>query len=275
MKILLAGPALIEFGWELCCWLPAIRKYSKNFDKTVIVCRTGHDYLYSDFADEIINYDAKGQSDRWLHNGSCPKLPKKIEKMYPGAEICRPGRRKCMKWKREYVKYGEPVDERYTIVFHARHMNKYGQSHWNYPPEWYSKVLKILDIDPQRCASIGTEKGAYHISRTVDLRGIDMKRLCNVLAGSKVCVGSSSGPMHLSSLCGCPHVVITGNEWQKAIKATNKKRYLKLWNAFGTECIVLDKNNWRPKPEKVAAAIKKMLGDKNIYGSKFSAGYSS
>jgi len=273
MKTLLALATGLEMGWNVCCLIPALRNHSRNFDKTIIVCRPKEEYLMEDFADGFVQYEPKGHSDRWLLNGRCAKMPEKIAHAYPGAEIRRPGRRKCMKWKREYFKYGqEPTDERYQIVFHARHMNKYGQGHWNYPPEWYSKALKILDIDPKRCASIGLPNGSYHVSRTIDLRGIDMKRLCRILAHSRLCVGSSSGPMHLASLCGCRHVVITGNEWQKAINATNKKQYKQLWNPFKTECIVLDKDKWRPRPEKVAKAVAKMLEGKNTFGSSFSAG---
>ena len=60
MKTLLAGPWLSEFGWELMTWIPAIRARSRNYDKTVCICKKGHNYLYEDFADIILNYDKKG-----------------------------------------------------------------------------------------------------------------------------------------------------------------------------------------------------------------------
>ena len=66
MRTLLAGGFVSELGWEVATWVPAIRRYSRKFDNTVIVCRTGYEYLYGDIADVIINYDKKGLPDRWL-----------------------------------------------------------------------------------------------------------------------------------------------------------------------------------------------------------------
>jgi len=259
MKLLLAG-GWPEFGWELCAWIPAVRKRSREFDKTVIVCRTGHEYLYQDFADEFINHDPKGNSDRWLLNGKKPKIPPKIIAAYPTATVMQPRWGNCTRWPREYFKYGYgATEEYYDVVFHARAMTKYHQSHLNYPVEWYVKVIKELGIDPLRCASIGSPTGAHHVPRTKDLRGADLDRLCRVLAHSKVCVGTSSGPMHLASLCGCQHIVITGREYQKSIKATNRKRYEKLWNPFKTPCKVLDKHNWQSPYHKVAKAVAEFL----------------
>ena len=95
--------------------------------------------------------------------------------------------------------------------------------------------------------------------RTKDLRGADLERLCRVLSHSKVCVGTSSGALHLASLCKCKHVVITGREYQKAIKGTNKQRYQSMWNPFHTKCTVLDKHNWTPPYHKVAKVVAEYL----------------
>ena len=260
MKLLLAGNDSIEFGWMVSCWIPAVRKHSRSFDKTVIVCRTGHEYLYEDFADEFVNHDPPGNSDRWLLNGRRPKIPQKILAAYPTATVCEPCEKNCTRWPREYFKYGYgQTDEKYDIVIHARAMTKYHQGDWNYPLEWYTKIIKELGVDSWKCASIGSPTGAHHVPRTNDLRGESLERVCRALANSKVLVGSSSGPMHLGSLCGCPHVVITDRSYQEAIKATNRKRYTSLWNPFGTECVVLDRHNWKTPPHKVAKAIGEYL----------------
>lgn len=254
--ILLAGPDCIEFGWMVSRWVPFVRKESAKYDKTIIVCSKEHEYLYRDFAFEFAHYDIPGNSDRWLHNGKKVKVPKKFTNTYPTALTVHPNGKNCTRGPFEFKKYGAPSDEKYDIIFHARAMTKYHQKHLNYPVDKYIKLIRELGIDSWRCASIGSVKGAHHIPRTNDLRGIGMGRLCNVLAGSKVCVGTSSGPMHLASFCGCPHVVITGDEYQKAIRATNRKRYEKLWNPFGTECRVLDRHKWKPPVAKVAKAIR-------------------
>jgi len=264
MKKLLAGPdTALEFGWNLTTWIPAIRKRSRNYGKTVIVCRTGNDYLYEDFADKIHHYDKKGDSDRWLLNGKVTHMPDKIKRKYPDAKVIEPRRNVCMMWPREYVMYGtapSPTNRYgYKVVFHARHMKKYRQSKLNFPPARYEKVMKLLGVDPKHCASIGTKSGAYHVKGTVDLRDRSLQELCNTLIIAKVCVGTSSGPMHLASLCGCPHVVITGNEYLKIIKGTNRNRYKRLWNPFNTPCKVLDKHKWNPPVEKVVKAIRRII----------------
>jgi len=57
LNILLAGPWVGEFGWELFCWQGYIRKLSKNYNKTYIITRKGNEFLYEDFIDGYFNYD--------------------------------------------------------------------------------------------------------------------------------------------------------------------------------------------------------------------------
>jgi hypothetical protein len=260
MSTLLAGAFLGEFGWHCAVWVPLVRKYSRKFDRTVIVCRESERYLYEDFCDEFHYHNVSGLADRWFLDGKKTGVPGKVAEAYPGATLCRPREKKCKKWPREYFRYGQDsLAGRYKIVFHARAMTKYGQSSWNYPVKKLVEVIKILGIDPCECASVGTVGGAWHVPRTVDLRGEDLRVTCSVLAHSGVCVGSSSGAMHLAHLCGCPIVVITGNKWQKSVGGTNKSRYYKLWRAWDTPVKVLENDSWQPCPEKVARAAGKIL----------------
>ena len=106
-KILLAGVDLCEFGWGVSTFWPAVRHRSREFDKTVCVCMTGHDYLVADFADEILHHDEPGNSDRWLHNGKKIKIPQKIVNAYPGAVVMQPRWKNCTQFEREYFKYGQ------------------------------------------------------------------------------------------------------------------------------------------------------------------------
>lgn len=255
MKTLVAGAWLGELGWEVSTWIPAIRRHSRKFDKTVIVCRKGHDDLY-EFADQVFYYDKKGLPDRWLLNGKKVKMPNAIKRAYPDAKIVEPTRKVCMDWKREYFKYGEKQDDcAYDFVIHARACTKYNQRSWNWPKPRYRKVLEALKL--QRVCCIGTE--AHHIEGTEDKRNIPLKEVCDILASSKVCVGTSSGIMHLASMCGCPHVVFTWDKWQKSINGTNKDRYIKIWNPLHTKVKVLQGKIWHPPVEKVVKAVEKFL----------------
>ena len=70
-KILLAGPWIGEFGWELFCWQGFVRKLSKNYDKTIVIGRPTNELLYSDFADEYIKFDPESfKTDAWNCHGA-------------------------------------------------------------------------------------------------------------------------------------------------------------------------------------------------------------
>jgi len=252
MSVLLAGPWNAEFGWELMTWIPAIRHLSQKYDKTVIVCREGHEYLYQDFADDFEIHTRRGRGDRWLYEGKLQRMPKRLLKKYKGAKIITPTPSICMKAGRKFFQYGTPRRTGYDILIHARSETKYGQQRFNWPVQNYVKVLEKLG-NP-KAASIGTK--AYHIPGTKDLRGIDMAALCDYMAASRILIGPSSGAMHLGALCNCPLLVWTGREKQKIIKTTNAGRYKKLWNPFGTPVTVLDQEGWRPSVHLVVKALK-------------------
>lgn len=259
MKKLLAGPWLGEFGWELCSWIPAIRHYAWNSDNEVaIVCQSGHNYLYEDFIEDIyiINYDKKGRPDRWLLNEKKVHIPKRIKAEHKKHVVVEPCKKVCMSWKRQYFKYGKK-DPRleYDLVIHARACTKYGQRSCNWPKPRYRMLLEKLKLKKVCC--IGTD--AHYIEGTEDLRRIQLDVLCDILASSKVMLTPSSGPGHLASLCGCPHVIMTYDKYLKIIKGTNKDRYKKIWNPFDTPCKVLENNNWQPPVDKVVKAVGKFI----------------
>ncbi|MBD3293846.1 MAG: hypothetical protein GF393_13055 [Armatimonadia bacterium] len=265
MKTLVAGPDTMEFGWMVATWIPAIRNASRSFEETVVVCNPSHTHLY-EFATRIVPYKAKGVADRWLFNDKKVRLP-------PGLVVplstspedlmaVSPSKEVCTKWKREYVKYGDAERvEGFELLVHARAETKYKhkKSHRdrNWPIKNYRKVIKSLGGG--RVASIGSKKGASHVPGTEDLRGIPLDKLCDILAASRVLLSPSSGPAHLASLCGCPHVVMTYAKREKAIGSNNRKRYEKLWNPFGTPVSVIDKYGWQPPVEAVVRKVEKYL----------------
>jgi ADP-heptose:LPS heptosyltransferase len=273
-RTLVAGPWLGEMGWELCCWIPRVRYLSHRYKRTIVIIPKGHDYLYHDFADKIIHYDKKGKKDRWKCKGKNPKIPKKIKAKYAGAKFYTPTEKHCLSTKKEWFKYGKlwsSLNCNYDILIHARSVK---QNDWidrkcggdrNYPvKKWREVLLSLMAFTHERgmvlaAASIGSKKGAHHIPGTTDLRGIPLDQLCTVMANSKVCIGTSSGPMHLAHLCGCPIVVFSDARKQKYIKGSNKVRYRKRWRAFDTPVKVLEHPKWRPSVDKVVRTIRKFL----------------
>lgn len=263
MKLFVAGPDCgLEFGWLVARWIPAVRYKAQSYDKTVIICKDGYQDLY-EFADEFVIYNKKGKPDRWLLDKKVVNAPSKVRELYPNiTKLWLANESHCMDRPLKYYKYGKYDDrmERengYKLIIHARACTKYGQKKLNWSPENYVKLIKKLKLNKLDVASIGSKKNAHYIPDTIDCRGIPLGMLTCIMANSKCVVGTSSGPMHLASLCGCPHVVLTGASKLKIIKGqTNRDRYEKLWNPFKTKCTIIDKYGWHPPVEAVYKAVR-------------------
>jgi len=266
MRLFIAGPDCgLEFGWLVARWIPAVRHKAKEYDKTVIICKPGYQDLY-EFADEFALYTQKGKCDRWLLDGKICKPPSNIQEDYPERDkLWYPNEARCMKKQVAYYKYGKYDDrlenERgYRLLIHARACKKYGQDKLNWHPSKYRELLEMLEMRPIDVACIGSVEDAHYIPNTIDCRGLPLGMLTCVMANSKCCVGTSSGPMHLASLCGCPHVVLTGPTKLKILGGkTNRDRYEKLWNPFKTPCTVIDKHGWHPPVKAVYRAVRKYI----------------
>ena len=259
MKILIFGSDSIEFGWTVATFIPAMRKAAEGYDRVVAVCKEQNRYLYEDFATDFETYEQKGKHDMWYVSRKpdilC-KVPKNMRRKYPGATYYIPSRSKCIDWPRKYFMYGDiQMGAGYDLVIHARAESKYGQQGRNWPKDNYEMLLSQLK-NPRAC-SIGTK--AYHIPGTDDLRNIPLEDLCQVIASSRVMVGPSSGPCHLSHLCGTPVVVWTHAKKEKAINATNRQRYEKLWRGFDTEVVVVDESDWNPTIGEIAIQARRFL----------------
>ncbi len=270
LNVLLAGPWLGDFGFEICAWVPYVRKLAQVYEKTVVVCEPGHEYLYRDFCDEFWNHSKDGWKDRWSIIGKEPKMPSYIKDKYPDARILIPNEKRIWRgWvKGKFHKYGQennPANESYDILIHARYLQpnpwydkKVVKGSRNWP---YCKWLAFVEhFKKMGIAYIGSANGSRYISFGADLRGLSLDRLCNIMANSKVIVGESSGPLHLASHCGCPQVVITHNHKEKSLYGkTNKDRYSSLWNPFRTACKVIDSFEWNPPVDKIIKATENYL----------------
>tara|TARA_Y100000593_G_scaffold83248_1_gene156758 strand:- start:1101 stop:1955 length:855 start_codon:yes stop_codon:yes gene_type:complete len=274
-KSLFAGPFVGEFGHELFCWQGILRAAAKNFKHITIVCKTGHDYLYQDFADTIINYNPQSNIPIGSYNKGLtknyPKPPKNFKGKYFGPNIrladeFKDGTMRFYKKKfneQLFIKYGRnEACTRYNYIIHARHMFRdnvikklcthlhqrqsiINTKKRNWPKEnWVELVSQLKG----RIACIGTQKDALHIEGTDDLRGKDLSFLCNVLASSDIIIGPSSGPLHLASLCGTSQLFWHGDP-------KNTQKYNKTWNPFGTKAFEIKSENWNPSTQEVLDKI--------------------
>jgi ADP-heptose:LPS heptosyltransferase len=256
-KILLAGPWVGEFGWELFCWQGHIRRLSKDFDKTIIIGREGNDFLYSDFCDEYVVFNPESfKTDMWMCHGakSHKHLINSIKhtKYFSGNfnigmlySIDGVRDLNGLFFKQSFHKYQTTTTmDGYDVILHGRNKSTGSDRNWS-KEQWDILAKKLLDEGLNICC-IGNSE-AFHMDGTTDLRGITLEDLTGVMNKSKIIVGPSSGPMHMASLCGLKHLV-----WSTEY---NRIRYERDWNPFNTEVIFHSDGEWNPNPNDIKNII--------------------
>jgi hypothetical protein len=254
-KVLLAGPWVGEFGWELFGWQGYLRHLSHEFPKVIVISRPGMEYLYEDFCYRFIPCNPSGPGTGGWKCGA-EKDPPRADLFVPregdlhkkcvrldgqfciGYSLRHPNESSSRFFDQEFVKLGlEKEDDSYDVIVHirktsknhSRQRNGWSEKDW----EEFAKPFSDLSI-----ACIGTTSEAGMIPQAKDLRGLDLKTLCGVIRGAKCVVGPSSGPMHLAALCETPQVV-----W--SINSCNTLRYMRFWNPFRAEVSYKNLHSWR------------------------------
>lgn len=217
MSLKVFEPVICEFGWEVQLQ-GYFRLISRRYKKSVVTTYPGMDAFYKDFA-TVLHHDKK---DRSLYH--------QIGYRVQG----------------EYIKFGNP-DNIADVLIHARNITRGG-----------FKNYKSWDIVAKQVPAgyIGTRSGDSAYSH-LDLRGLPLEKLMDIIAGAKVVVGASSGVMHLAQMCGTP-VVVWGDRrtyWNETLE----KRYKETWNRLGTKVIWIDTEFWQPEPDEVINAVRSIL----------------
>lgn len=300
-KKIIAGPWLGEFGWELMRWQGIFRKLHDKGWSITMVSRLGNDPLYADYIDEYIparelGFEESGPTDGWRINGKMPTLdPLLLQGRFSGYRYMAPDT--CMKIGvdplgdgQRFITYGkenwteEAVNNKiawdgkphfHDFLIHARATNKGGSDVRNWPEEKWRQLIWELCEEPRlkepkeyscNAACIGSHGGAMHfqgLGGVYDYRGQSMENLIDMISHAKLVVGPSSGPMHLASLCGTPHIVWTDRNYWGSCKGTNRERYEKNWNPKGTKAYIIDEYDWQPPAEVVIEKIKEVLNGEN------------
>lgn len=264
-KVLLVGPWIGEFGWELFCWQGYVRKLSAEYDKTIVLGRPTNKLLYEDFADEYIPFDPESfKTDAWNCHGS--KNYSEIVKSIPHTKYLNGrfdiGMRYTHKGvvdtkgiffkEQKFIKYEVSGkiehkfnEEGYDVLFHCRNKTTGNDRNWGY--DKWKELYKILNKDIL-VGCIGNDE-AFHIPGTDDLRNINLKELVKIMGKSNLIIGPSSGPLHLASLSGLKHLV-----WSTEY---NRKRYEKDWNPLNTPLIFYSDGGWDPNPYEIKKIIEK------------------
>ncbi len=251
MKTLYAGFFAGEFGWQLMRWQGHLR-YLSNEYKIVVGCEKQYRFLYEDFASGFIDFKEEIHSrNMWL----CNQIIYPIEKencIVPSREICM-----NPDLKQEFIKFGNSLGGEYgferVVLIHARESDNLNTSYRNYK-QWES-VVNWVRGENIPVASIGTRKESRYIEGTADFRDLSLETIASIMAFSKLLISPSSGPAHFASLCGCPHLVWSGDEGDSIM--SNKERYAKTWNPLNTENHFIE--GWQPEPETIINKLKEIL----------------
>jgi IS1 family transposase len=262
-SVLLAGPWIGEFGWELFCWQAYIRKISKKFSSTIIIGRPGNQIIYNDFCDEYIEFDPKSyKTDGWRCYDalSAEDIVNKTNHTHYidgtnfdiGMEYTQRGvldKKGIFFSEQEFIKYkpSHRSNFNFDLIFHCRNKRtgfdrNWSKKHWE---ELFCRLPNSL-----RIACIGN-KEAFYIKGCRDLRGVNVDQCVDAICQSKLVIGPSSGPMHLASLCGAQHLV-----WSTEY---NRVRYEKDWNPFKSRVIFYSFEDWNPTPENIKNKIISVL----------------
>jgi ADP-heptose:LPS heptosyltransferase len=265
MKTLIAGPWVGEFGWELFAWQAYVRTLAETHDKTIVISRKNSKAIYEDFADQFISHTPKGgladsffmydvdiksslkealkSNNIALDENTTVLLPRRLGNP-PHTHFTRPIAFGDQHILPKYICFGEKTKKQYDYIFHVRSRDLRKEDNWDIE-KW--KTLKDL-LKSDKIGCIGTKKESGWIEGTDDLRDIDLKDLFNILRNSSYAFGPSSGPMHLASLCGLPHIVWSISQ--------NKARYEENWNPLETPILFLDKFKWHPPADYIYEKFK-------------------
>lgn len=260
-KALIAGPCMSEFGWELMEWQGYVRALAADYDKVVVCSTAGHEALYADYDPIFVGHKLKGNRDcHRIREVENPQELKRVQEALKGFKYAFEQAGYEVKWEspqppknravgrrrpveiQKFVKFGRRnEDDLYDLTIHARNRPfKFALEGHNYPIEkWYELLAMLRDRGYKRIAAIGTHAQALAPEGVEDLRGVDLQRVMDVMASSRLVIGPSSGPMHLASLCGVPHAVWARGRRQSAVNTRNRERYESYWNPHRTPTKVI------------------------------------
>jgi ADP-heptose:LPS heptosyltransferase len=273
-KILIIGPWIGEFGWEVA-WSGICRKKAKNYDYVVVSSFNTSYPFYSDFCDYFIAHNYQGVSDLYSMKNITKEIQIqfskkmasnfkddfKIDFMYPFRDwgYIPSGSFKMINLRYNPIPDGDyNIDESLTgidkqkhidICIHARN-RPVGNRDWDFN-KW-DQLCEYFHKKGYSICCIGTKEQAYKPKHCIDLRGINLAKTMKQLKNVKINIGPSSGPMHLGQLCGAKTLV-----WGYGAKNHHGRlRYEKIWNFHNSPVKFIGEYEFNPPVEKIIEEFK-------------------
>jgi hypothetical protein len=271
---LIAGPFIGEFGWELFSWQAYLRTLARLGSRVNVFCKRGRAALYQDFAARIVELDidttgantcqCRGKRAKAIATANHDEMPpgQTYEYINPDHTLLfwPPATHMPGFDDQTFIQFGVPTSSNgagvppprtpTTIIVHARERTDIGTNrNWD-RSKWDSLCADLFKVGFSIFA-IGTAAGAYCPEWCEDERDRPLSTAFRLLSTASLTIGPSSGPMHLASLCGCPHLV-----WGES---GNIPRYEKHWNPLGTKVDYHSGHNWDPPVDLIHNLAINML----------------
>lgn len=221
-----------EFGWEIMTWAPFCRRQARGHSEVIVTSFAGMAPLYADFATEFRSH---GQTSRRLD--------------YP----------KRYRVKGLYHRYGQPekAGTSFDLLIHARGISRKSSINYRYWPQ----LAALIERQGWSYAWIGGSGDLYQAGGGIDLRGLELQKLMDMIAASRLVIGVSSGVMHLAAACGSD-LVVWGDRrtyfWE-----TLETRYKTTWNPHNVRVGWIDADDWQPQPQRIIEEIERMFERQN------------
>lgn len=243
-KHLVAGPFIGEFGWELFCWQGYLRRIAQHYSKVpVVFCRTGHEFLYEDFADVQFFNPVKEETDMWKNSAvvECRNNFRGIRDYFNIDDTCdyisfdsfksRWWDTECYADSQDLIKFtGKPMQQGYDILLIIRDTEKCNTGFRNWPLNDANAFACDMQELGYTIACVGKKQSASTLSGVDDLRDIPLYELAGIMSNSKVLVGPQCGVTHFATLCGLPQVA-----WQTKKEHAMRMISSSKWNPFAVK----------------------------------------
>ena len=276
-RILVAGPYVGEFGWEVFSWQPLVRAafLSGRWDRCLSYVGPGRQWLYR-FAEtrtlpnmpkhepeclayanlpahkvelealmntavEAAKAEMMGMADIGTINYA--SIPSLNDPMYANGQpdLLRPDR---------FITRGGGA-----IVLCVRDRALSDHRNWSYV-KW-AKLAGLLIDEGLAVTVVGhiTKPNEWQMpSGVVDLTNkTTIDDLIQIFSMSGMAIGGSTGTLHLASRCGCDHIA-----WgaENATRFPLSNRYAET-NWFGAKHSIITDFDWNPEPEAIVEEVEK------------------
>ncbi len=270
--VLFAGPWVGEFGWELMNWQAFIRILRSGYKRIIVCSRSSSEALYRGVCDEFLAHELRGQANSHiLCNIENPQALQRLLEAIPPEYDHLPPLRFIPRQAQAFARLGDAAACANTpdVLIHARGRRDVPERNWS-AGNW-RQLVDSLQAAGYRVGSIGLSRDTLDIVNTKDYRDCPLAETLNRIAAAKLVVGPSSGPMHLASLCGTPHLVWTDRR-RYNMRKTSRTLYETCWNPLSTPVSVLDAYGFNPPLPHVFSQTMRMLEDGKAFRSPEAAG---